>query len=263
MNVPLPQRVGDTMSHPFRLLRGATLATALALTTAAGAQPPTPPTATPALPNGAEVELADEPAEGTTVRRGVSRFVVQAPMAEVVRAFMDYGHYTELLPQVTTSRVVRRTRAGTEVYLQVDLGGNLGALWSRVRVTVERTPGRVTFQGTSLEGNVERFEFSARIDPVEGDPARTLLECRMLSIPQLPFPSTVFTRENRRALTMMANRVRARMTPGAPETPVPPPSVPTTASPTPPAPTSPSTSPAARGSEPFPSPAPSPTTPSP
>jgi hypothetical protein len=70
----------------------------------------------------------------------------------------------------------------------------------------------------------------------------------------------VFTRENRRALTMMANRVRARMTPGAPEAPVPPPSVPTTASPTP---APPPTSPTARGSEPFPSPAPSPTTPSP
>jgi hypothetical protein len=259
MNVPLPQRVGDTMSHPLRLLRGATLATVLTLSAAAGAQTPTP-TPTPTLPTGAEIELGDEPAEGTTVRRGVSRFVVQAPMAEVVRAFMDYGHYTDLLPQVTTSRVVRRTRAGTEVYLQVDLGGNLGALWSRVRVTVERTPQRVTFQGTSLEGNVERFEFSARIDPVEGDPARTLLECRMLSIPQLPFPSTVFTRENRRALTMMANRVRARMSPGAPEAPVPPPSVPTTASPTP---APPPTSPTARGSEPFPSPAPSPTTPSP
>ncbi|MFO0625053.1 MAG: hypothetical protein U0325_05500 [Polyangiales bacterium] len=252
------------MSHPLCLLRGASLAIVLTLSAAAGAQPPTPPTGGPALPAGAEVELADEPAEGTTVRRGVSRFVVQAPMAEVVRAFMDYGHYTELLPQVTTSRVVRRTRAGTEVYLQVDLGGNLGALWSRVRVTVERTPQRVTFQGTSLEGNVERFEFSARIDPVEGDPARTLLECRMLSIPQLPFPSTVFTRENRRALTMMANRVRARMSPGAPEAPVPPPSVPTTASPTasPTPPPSPA-APAARAGEPFPSAAPGPTTPSP
>jgi hypothetical protein len=154
MNVPLLQRVGDTMSHPLRLLRGATLATVLTLSAAAGAQPPTP-APTPTHPTGAEIELGDEPAEGTTVRRGVSRFVVQAPMAEVVRAFMDYGHYTDLLPQVTTSRVVRRTRAGTEVYLQVDLGGNLGALWSRVRVTVERTPQRVTFQGTSLEGNVE------------------------------------------------------------------------------------------------------------
>jgi hypothetical protein len=261
MNVPLPQRVGDTMPSPLRLLRTTTLATVLSLSAAAGAQPPTPPSAAPSLPNGAEVELADEPVDGTTVRRGVSRFVVQAPMAEVVRAFMDYGHYTELLPQVTTSRVVRRTRAGTEVYLQVDLGGNLGALWSRVRVTVDRTPQRVTFQGTSLEGNVERFEFSARIDPIEGDPARTLLECRMLSIPQLPFPSTVFTRENRRALTMMANRVRARMVPGAPEAPVPPPTVPATATPTPPA-TSP-TAPSGRGSEPFPSTASGPTTPSP
>lgn len=241
---------------PVRLaLRAVTLAGVMTLSATAWGQTPAA-----AVPNGADVELSDEPAEGTTVRRGVSRFVVQAPMAEVVRAFMDFPHYTELLPQVTTSRVVRRTRTGTEVYLQVDLGGNLGALWSRVRVTVDRTPQRVTFQGTSLEGNVERFEFSARIDPVEGDPARTLLECRMLSIPQLPFPSTVFTRENRRALTMMANRVRTRMNPASPETPVPPPSVPGPAAPaaaTPP----PGSTPTAQAPAAFPSAPTAPTTP--
>ena len=70
MNVPLPQCVGDTMHSPLRLLRTTTLATVLSLTAAAGAQPPTPPTATPALPNGAEAELADVPAQGTPVGRG-------------------------------------------------------------------------------------------------------------------------------------------------------------------------------------------------
>lgn len=181
------------------------------------------------LPPGAEIELRDEPAEGTTVRRGVSRFVVPAPMADVVRAFTDYPRYTELLPRVTTSRVVRRTRAGTEVYLQVNLGGNLGALWSRVRVSVQRAPQRVTVTGTNLDGNLDRFEFSAQIDAVAGDPARTLLECRMLSIPQLPFPSTVFTRENLHALSTMANLVRSRVSAPAPTVPEAPALAPTAA----------------------------------
>lgn len=166
---------------------------------------------TPAAPQGIEIQLSDEAAEGTNVRRGVARYLVAAPMADVVRAFTDYPHYTELLPHVTTSRVVRRTRAGTEVYLQVDLGGNLGALWSRVRVSVQRAPQRVTVAGAGLEGNLDRFEFAARIEPSAGDPSHTLVECRMLSIPQLPFPSTVFSRENRQALATMANTLRNRM----------------------------------------------------
>ncbi|MEZ4391783.1 MAG: SRPBCC family protein [Polyangiales bacterium] len=185
----------------------------------------------PAPPQGIEIQLSDEAAEGTNVRRGVSRYLVAAPMADVVRAFTDYPHYTELLPHVTTSRVVRRTRAGTEVYLQVDLGGNLGALWSRVRVSVQRAPQRVTVTGAGLEGNLDRFEFAARIEPSPGDPAQTLVECRMLSIPQLPFPSTVFSRENRQALATMANTLRNRMAalssaaaaPAAQPAPTPPP----------------------------------------
>jgi hypothetical protein len=179
--------------------------------------------APPALPEGPEIQLSDEPAEGTTVRRGVSRFVVRAPMATVVRELTDFGRYTEVIPRVTESRVVRRTRAGTEVYLQVSLGANLGVLWSRVRLQVQRAPARVVIDGVSLEGNVDRFELNTRIEPVPGDAERTLVECRMLSVPQLPFPSSVFTRENRDALSTMANRFRARVEapPAAPVAPVP------------------------------------------
>lgn len=196
------------------------------------------------LPALGEVRVSDEAVEGTTVRRGVSRFIVRAPMAAVAREFTDFGNYTQIMPRISESRVVRRTRAGTEVYMQVRLGANLGVLWSRLRLSVRRAPALVEITGTSLEGNVDRFELATRIEPVPDDPSRTLITCRMLTVPQLPFPSTVFTRENREALSTMANRFRTRIeapapaAPEAPAAPAPPPAQPATAAANNPAPTS-------------------------
>lgn len=207
---------------------------ALSLVLAASrASAQTDPAPAPTLPADGEVVVSDEPAEGTTVRRGVSRFIVRAPMAAVAREMTDFGNYTQILPRVSESRVVRRTRAGTEVYMQVRLGANLGVLWSRMRLVVRRAPTSVAIEGTSLEGNVDRFELSTRIEQVPDDPTRTLITCRMLSVPQLPFPSTVFTRENRDAMATLANRFRNRIeapapAPEAPATPAPPPATPPT-----------------------------------
>lgn len=185
------------------------LAALLAASPAAAQTEPAPIDAT--LPNGPEILLADEAVEGTTVRRGVSRFTVRAPMSVVAREFTDFGNYTQIIPRVAESRVVRRTRAGTEVYMQVRLGQNLGVLWSRLRLSVRRTAAAVEVSGTSIEGNVDRFELATRIEPMPDDPERTLITCRMLSVPQLPFPSSVFTRENRAALSTLANRLRTRV----------------------------------------------------
>lgn len=206
------------------------LALALLLVTPAAAaqtDPPSPPAARAVdegIPAEGEIRIGDEVAEGTTVRRAISRFVVVAPVASVASVMTDFGRYTEILPRLTESRIVRRTRAGTEVYLQVSLSPSPGFLWSRMRLQVRRGAERVEIVGASLEGNLDRFDFVTRLETVPGDPTRTLVTCRMLTIPQLPFPSSVFTRENRDALGTFANHLRARvasLTPPAPASPPP------------------------------------------
>jgi hypothetical protein len=181
--------------------RVATVATAAAV-----------PVAAPAPARRVEdVAVSDEPADGTLVRMGRSELVIRAPMELVVRQMTDYAHYHEFMPHVRESRVVRRNRGATDVYMQVPLGGSLGVIWALLRLDSRRTPERFTLDGQAVDSNMDRFETHTVIERVPGDPSATRLTFRMLALPRLPFPSSVFTREMRDATRTITQNLRARV----------------------------------------------------
>jgi hypothetical protein len=191
--------------------------------TPAGAGPVAPPVATVATAPAAaappvaaarrveDVAVSDEPADGTLVRMGRSEVVIRAPMELVVRQMTDFAHYNEFLPHVRESRVVRRNRGATDVYMQVPLGGSLGVIWALLRLDSRRTPDRFVLDGQAVDSNMDRFETHTVIERVAGDPAATRLTFRMLALPRLPFPSSVFTREMRDATRTITQNLRARV----------------------------------------------------
>jgi len=181
--------------------RVATVATAPAAAT---------PSAVPAR-RVEDVAVSDEPAAGTLVRMGRSEVLIRAPMELVVRQMTDFAHYNEFLPHVRESRVVRRNRGATDVYLQVPLGGSLGVIWALLRLDSRRTPDRFVLDGQAVDSNMDRFETHTVIERVSGDPATTRLTFRMLALPRLPFPSSVFTREMRDATRTITQNLRARV----------------------------------------------------
>ncbi len=148
---------------------------------------------------------------GITVRRGRAETVIDAPFEVVARAVLDYAHYNTFMPHVTEARVVRRNRADTDVYLQVPLRGELGVIWSLVRVNAQRTPNRLELSGHAIDGNMDRFESNTLIERVAGPTPRTRLVFTLLAQPRLPFPSSVFTRENVGASRTVANNLRAQI----------------------------------------------------
>ncbi len=208
--------------------RAASFAFTFLLTTSALAQdrPPTAPVApapamaasAPATPTPApapapvdELVVSDEAVEGTLVRMGRSEVVIRAPMEAVVRAMTDYTRYSEFMPRVHESRVVRRNRAATDVYMQVPLGGTLGVVWGLLRVEARRAPDRVTLDGQTVDSNMDRFETHVLIERLRGESPATRLTFRVLALPRLPFPSSVFTREMRDVARTVANNVRTRV----------------------------------------------------
>lgn len=175
--------------------------------------PATAPTApaAPAAPAVEEPAVADEPVDGTLVRMGRSEVVIHAPMEAVVRAMTDYTRYSEFMPRVRESRVVRRNRAMTDVYMQVPLGGSLGVIWALLRLDTRRTADRFQIDGLAVDSNMDRFETHTLIERVPGAEPRTRVTFRVLALPRLPFPSSVFTREMRDAARTVASNLRARV----------------------------------------------------
>lgn len=188
--------------------------TATGVTTPAGAEV-TPagaavtPSTAPTPPQ--DVVAAGEEVPGSSVRRGRSETIIEAPLDVVAREMTEFGRYTEFMPHVREARVVHRNRADTDVYLSVPLSPSLGVIWALVRVHAARAPGRVELTGQAVDGNMDRFETHTVLERVEGPVPRTRVTFQILAVPRLPFPSSVFSREMVDAARTVANNLRARV----------------------------------------------------
>ena len=175
----------------------------------------TPPTNTAPAPTAAPAQepvvVTEEETPGTSVRAGRSVTVIHAPMEQVVRAMTDFTHYNEFMPHVRESRVIRRNRGATDVYLQVPLGNAVGVIWALLRINAQRTPDRLELVGQAVDSNMDRCETHTIIERIPGDAPATRLTFRVLALPRLPFPSSVFTREMRDAARTVATNVRGRV----------------------------------------------------
>ena len=175
----------------------------------APAAPVAEPAATP--PVAPEIVVTSEEVDGVPVRRGTAETVIRAPMEAVVQAMTDYGRYAEFLPHVRESRVVRRNRALTDVYLQVPINASLGVVWALLRVNARRGPNQVELVGESVDGNMDRFETRCVLERVEGDTPATRMRFSLLALPRLPLPSSVFSREMANSARRVADTVRTRV----------------------------------------------------
>lgn len=157
------------------------------------------------------VTATSEEVPGIAVRRGHAETVIEAPFEVVSRAVLDFAHYNTFMPHVTEARVVRRNRADTDVYMQVPLRGQLGVMWSLVRVNARRAPDRLELNGHAVDGNMDRFESGTLVERLPGPQPRTRLVFTLLALPRLPFPSSVFTREMVDASRTVAANLRAQI----------------------------------------------------
>ncbi|MBI5515888.1 MAG: hypothetical protein HY909_19055 [Deltaproteobacteria bacterium] len=157
--------------------------------------------------------MTDLPVEGLTIRRGRSETVIHAPLEQVSQAMLDYGRYHEFMPHVRESRVVHRNRGATDLYVQVPLTPTLGVIWALLRLEARwsRARDQVEITGRAVDGNMERFEVHCLLERAPGAEPATRFVFEVLAQPRLPFPSSLFTRENRDASRTVASNVRVRV----------------------------------------------------
>ncbi len=136
--------------------------------------------------------LSEHAVDGTLVRRMQSETVIRAPLEVVARQVLDYTRYPAFLRRVRTARVVRRDRAQTDVYFQLELPRAMGTVWFLHRMTVvRRDADRVEIQGAAQAGNVGRVETLVRLDRVAGSPS-TRFTFTLFGLPVVPaLPETI------------------------------------------------------------------------
>lgn len=179
-----------------------------------------------AAPNEASAAEADEdsagiltaqiPVEGSDIASGRAVVVVDKPIDEVLPVILDYANYVRFMPNFTHSKVLAQRGTRAMVYMEVSVAKGMYTLYGQLNLAEHPREGQSrVVEGRLLEGNINAFNATFKLTPVDGG-ARTEIDFQIYVDPDIPLPSSVFSRENERAASRALRALRARIaeTPG-------------------------------------------------
>ena len=156
------------------------------------------------------------PEEGSDIAGGRAVIVVDKPIEEVLPIVLDYGNYVQFMPNFTKSKVLAQRGSRAMVYMEVSVAKGMYTLYGQLNLAERPQDGESrVVAGRLLDGNIDAFNASFKLTPVDGG-ARTEIDFKIYVDPDIPLPSSVFSRENERAAgrTVRALRARVAETPG-------------------------------------------------
>jgi len=159
-----------------------------------------------------EVRTAQIVEEGSKISWGHAIAVIDSPIDEVLPVVVDYANYVLFMPNFTTSKVLTQRGNRAMVYMEVSVASGTFTLWGQLNFSESAPEGETrVIEAQLLEGNMRAFRASWRLTPVEGG-ARTEVDFKIYVDPDMPLPSSVFSRENEKAAgkTLRALNTRVR-----------------------------------------------------
>ncbi|MET0591144.1 MAG: hypothetical protein ABW133_00490 [Polyangiaceae bacterium] len=149
---------------------------------------------------------------GRSDRFGHAETLIHAPLANVRKLVLDFGHYTALAPSISTSRIVGREAGATDVYLRIGVMNNVLTLWSVIRFAPLRiTPsGDEVIEGQMVpdKGNITAAVLVWTLHPV--DPEWTVLKFDMLLRPGVLAPQSLVDDQLRGSAMDAVNSIHDR-----------------------------------------------------
>jgi hypothetical protein len=150
---------------------------------------------------------------GRSDRFGHAETLIHAPSAAVRQLVLDFGHYTQLAPSITTSRVVGRDKAGaTDVYLRMGVLNNAFTIWSVIRFAPpQSTPdGAELVQGQMVpgQGNIKDSVLLWTVHPIDSE--FTVLKLDFLLRPGVPLPQSLVDEQLRDSAMDAVNSLHDR-----------------------------------------------------
>lgn len=160
---------------------------------------------------GDRIQSTTEARDGIAIEAGKAVGVVNAPYDKVLEIVQDYGSYKEFMPHFRKSRVLSQRGANALLYLEADIIGGSHTLWAQMRVFKRASEGdREVIDARLIKGNMTRFTARWQLEPVD-DGARTLVTFQILVDPDLPLPTPVFSKENKKSARRTIKALRRRI----------------------------------------------------
>ena len=159
----------------------------------------------------AGIFTAQIPEDGSDIAWGQARLTVDKPIDEVLPIVLDYGNYVQFMPNFTKSRVLAQRGSRAMVYMEVSVAKGMYTLYGQLNLAERPQNGESrVVEARLLEGNIDAFDASFTLTPVDGG-AHTEIDFKIYVDPDIPLPSSVFSRENERAAGKTVRALRARV----------------------------------------------------
>ena len=163
---------------------------------------------------GLEVRTAQIAEEGSSISWGHAVAVMEQPIEAVLPVVVDYANYVHFMPNFTKSKVLAQRGNRAMVYMEVSVASGTFTLWGQLKLSEVAPDGDTrVIEARLLDGNMDAFSATWRLTPINGG-ARTEVDFKIYVDPDMPLPSSVFSRENERAAgnTLRALRTRVSKT---------------------------------------------------
>ena len=145
----------------------------------------------------------------SSIQAGAARIDVGADVQLVASIIQDFGNYGKLSDKFEKARIVGRSGADTDVYLQVPILKGAAKIWAVVRFAPVRTAnGEQVLAGHMVKGNVQRLDAKWTVRAVGAQQSHVELE--LLIVPKLPVPGSLVTSETAYAADKAVTGVRDR-----------------------------------------------------
>ena len=143
---------------------------------------------------------------GTSVQSGRAVVLIDAPIDDVMAVVQNYAGYKAFLPNFEDSRVLSQRGASALVYVKVSVMHGAANFWAEVKLRPLPDQGATRIvEGKMTKGNVEHFEATWELTPVDG---KTLVAFQILVDPSLPLPSSLVSAENQKSARKAVRALR-------------------------------------------------------
>jgi ribosome-associated toxin RatA of RatAB toxin-antitoxin module len=144
---------------------------------------------------------------GSDVQAGRAVVLIDAPIEDVMAVIQNYGGYKSFMPNFEDSRVLSQRGASALVYVKVNVMHGAVNFWAEVKPQPKAAQGMTrVVQGKMTKGNVDQFEATWEVTPVEGN--KTLVAFQVLLDPSLPLPASLVNGENQKSARKAVRALR-------------------------------------------------------
>ena len=151
------------------------------------------------------------PEEGSNIAWGQAVLVMDKPIEEVLPIIVDYANYAQFMPNFTKSKVLAQRGNRAMVYMEVSVAKGTFTLWGQLNLAERPQDGESrVVEARLMEGNIDAFSARWTLTPVDGG-ARTEVDFKIYVDPDIPLPSSIFSRENERAAGRTVRALRTRL----------------------------------------------------